>query len=93
MYFVNLSIITRIKSNLFFIIKSSDFSNFVIKFIIIKSYNLSGTLINLIYLYNKYFNYFVLLINNIVKDIYCDTFFKFKEGVIFSDKFNYFNNI
>ena len=54
MYFVNLSTITRIKSNLSFIIGFSDFNNFVIKFIIIEFYSLSGTLINLIYLYNKY---------------------------------------
>ena len=54
MYFVNLSIITRIKSNLFFVIKSSDFNNFVIKSIIIEFYSLVNILINLIYLYNKY---------------------------------------
>ena len=54
MYFVNLSTIIRIELNLFFIIKSFDFSSFVIKFIIIKSYNLFGTLVNLIYLYDKY---------------------------------------
>ena len=54
MYFVNLLIITRIESNLFFVIKSSDFNNFVIKSIITESYNLSGTLVNLIYLYDKY---------------------------------------
>ena len=54
MYFINLSTITRIKSNLFFVVKSSDLNNFVIKFIIIESYNFTGTLINLIYLYDKY---------------------------------------
>ena len=54
MYFVNLLIITRIISNLFLIIEFSDFGNFVIKFIIIESYNFFGTLVNLIYLYNKY---------------------------------------
>ena len=54
MYFVNLLIITRIESNLFFVIKSSNFNNFIIKFIIIESYNLSDTLVNLIYLYKKY---------------------------------------
>ena len=37
-------------------------------------------------------NHFVLLINNIITDIYYNTFFKFGEGVIFSDKFNYFGN-
>ena len=54
MYFINLSTITRIESNLSFIIKSSDFGNFVIKFIVIESYNFSNTLVNLIYLYDKY---------------------------------------
>ena len=54
MYFVNLSIITKIISNLFFIIRFSDFGSFVIKSIITESYNFSGTLVNLIYLYNKY---------------------------------------
>ena len=54
MYFVNLLIITKIISNLFFVIKFSDFGNFVIKFIITESYSFSGTLVNLIYLYNKY---------------------------------------
>ena len=54
MYFINLSIITRIKSNLFFVVKSSDFNNFVIKFIVIKSYNFTNILINLIYPYNEY---------------------------------------
>ena len=53
MYFVNLSTITRIESNLSFIIEFSDSDNFVIKFIIIESYSLSDTLINLIYLYNE----------------------------------------
>ena len=54
MYFVNLLIITKIISNLFFVIKSSDFGSFVIKSIIIESYNFSGILVNLIYLYDKY---------------------------------------
>ena len=54
MYFINLSIITRIKSNLFFIVKSSDFNNFVIKSIVIESYNFINILINLIYPYGKY---------------------------------------
>ena len=54
MYFINLSIITRIESNLFFIIRSSDFGNFVIKFIIIEFYNFINILINLIYSYDKY---------------------------------------
>ena len=54
MYFVNLSTITRIESNLFFIIKFFDSNSFVIKFIITESYNLSDTLVNLIYLYNEY---------------------------------------
>ena len=54
MYFVNLLIITKIESNLFFIIKSFNFNSFIIKFIVIKSYNLFGILINLIYLYNEY---------------------------------------
>ena len=54
MYFINLSIITRIESNLSFIIKSSDLGNFVIKFIVIKFYNFTNILINLIYSYDKY---------------------------------------
>ena len=54
MYFVNLLIITRIISNLFLIIKSSDFGSFVIKFIVTESYSFFGTVVNLIYLYNKY---------------------------------------
>ena len=45
---------TKIELNISFIIKFFDFDNFVIKSIIIESYNLVGTLINLIYLYNKY---------------------------------------
>ena len=40
----------------------------------------------------RVFNYFILLINNTVTDIYYNIFFKFKEGVISSDKFNYFDN-
>ena len=54
MYFVNLLIITRIVSNLFLIIESSDFGSFVIKSIVTESYNFSGILVNLICLYNKY---------------------------------------
>ena len=54
MYFVNLSIITRIESNLFFVIGSSNLGNFVIKFIIIEFYSFTGILVNLIYLYGKY---------------------------------------
>ena len=54
MYFVNLLTITRIELNLFFVIKSSNFSSFVIKFIVTEFYNLFNTLVNLIYLYNKY---------------------------------------
>ena len=54
MYFVNLSIITRIESNLFFVIEFSNLGNFVIKSIVIESYNFTGILINLIYLYDKY---------------------------------------
>ena len=54
MYFVNLSTTTRIKLNIFFVIKFSDLNNFVIKSIVIKFYNLINTLINLINLYNKY---------------------------------------
>ena len=54
MYFVNLSIIIRIESNLFFVIESSDLGNFVIKFIIIEFYSFTGILVNLIYSYDKY---------------------------------------
>ena len=54
MYFINLSTITRIESNLSFIIESSDFSNFVIKSIVIEFYNFTGILINLIYSYGEY---------------------------------------
>ena len=54
MYFVNLSTTTKIKLNVFFVIRFSDFGNFVIKSIVIESYNLVNTLTNLIYLYNKY---------------------------------------
>ena len=54
MYFVNLSIITRIESNLSFVIESSDFDNFVIKSIITEFYNLINISINLIYPYDKY---------------------------------------
>ena len=54
MYFVNLLIITRIISNLFFVIRSFNFGSFIIKSIITESYNFSSTLVNLIYLYNKY---------------------------------------
>ena len=54
MYFVNLSIITRIESNLFFVVKFSDLDNFIIKFIVIKFYSFINTSVNLIYLYGKY---------------------------------------
>ena len=54
MYFINLSTITRIESNLFFVVKSSDFGNFVIKSIIIEFYNFTDILVNLIYPYDKY---------------------------------------
>ena len=54
MYFINLSITTRIESNLFFVIESSDFGNFVIKSIMIEFYSFSNILINLIYPYGKY---------------------------------------
>ena len=54
MYFVNLSTITRIESNLFFVIEFSDLGNFVIKSIVIKFYNFINILINLIYPYGKY---------------------------------------
>ena len=54
MYFVNLSTITRIESNLFFVVEFSDLGNFVIKFIIIKFYSFVGISVNIIYLYNKY---------------------------------------
>ena len=54
MYFVNLSTITRIESNLFFVIEFSDFNNFVIKSIVIEFYNFINILINLIYSYDKY---------------------------------------
>ena len=54
MYFVNLSTTTRIKSNIFFVVKFSDLDNFIIKSIITEFYNLINTLINLIYPYNEY---------------------------------------
>ena len=54
MYFVNLSTITRIESNLFFVVESSDLGNLVIKSIVIKSYNFINILVNLIYPYGKY---------------------------------------
>ena len=54
MYFINLSTITRIESNLFFVVESSDFGNFVIKSIVIEFYSFTGILINLIYSYDKY---------------------------------------
>ena len=54
MYFINLSTIIRIESNLFFVVEFSDLSNFVIKSIIIESYSFTGILINLIYSYDKY---------------------------------------
>ena len=54
MYFVNLSTITRIESNLSFIIGSFNLENLIIKFIITEFYSFVNILINLIYLYNKY---------------------------------------
>ena len=54
MYFINLSIITRIESNLFFVVRFSDLGNFVIKSIVIEFYSFTGILVNLIYLYDKY---------------------------------------
>ena len=54
MYFINLSTITRIESNLFFVIEFSDLGNFVIKSIVIESYSFTDILINLIYSYDKY---------------------------------------
>ena len=54
MYFVNLSTITRIESNLSFIVESSNLESLVIKFIVIKFYSFVDILVNLIYLYNKY---------------------------------------
>ena len=54
MYFVNLSTITRIESNLFFVVKFFDFGNFVMKSIVTESYNFDNILINLIYSYDKY---------------------------------------
>ena len=54
MYFVNLSTITKIESNLFFVIEFFNLGSFVIKSIVIEFYSFVGTLINLIYLYNKY---------------------------------------
>ena len=54
MYFVNLSTITRIESNLFFVIEFFDLSNFVIKSIVIEFYSFINILINLIYPYSKY---------------------------------------
>ena len=54
MYFVNLSTITRIESNLSFVVEFSDLGNFVIKSIVTESYSFVDILINLIYSYNKY---------------------------------------
>ena len=54
MYFINLSIITRIESNLSFIIKFFNLGNFVIKSIIIEFYSFTNILVNLIYPYGKY---------------------------------------
>ena len=54
MYFINLSIITRIESNLSFVIEFSDLSNFVIKSIVIEFYSFINILVNLIYSYDKY---------------------------------------
>ena len=54
MYFINLSTITRIELNLFFVIEFSDLSNFVIKSIVIEFYSFSDILVNLIYSYGEY---------------------------------------
>ena len=54
MYFVNLSTITRIESNLSFVIESLDFGNFVIKSIVIEFYSFINILVNLIYSYGEY---------------------------------------
>ena len=54
MYFVNLSTITRIESNLSFVIEFSDFGNFMIKSIVIEFYSFINILVNLIYSYDKY---------------------------------------
>ena len=54
MYFVSLSTITKIKSNIFFVIEFFNLNNFIIKSIVIESYNLISILINLIYLYDEY---------------------------------------
>ena len=54
MYFINLSTITKIESNLSFVIESFNFNNFVIKSIVIEFYSFINILINLIYPYNKY---------------------------------------
>ena len=37
-------------------------------------------------------SYFILLINNIITDIRCNLFFKFKKNIISSDKFNRFRD-
>ena len=54
MYFISLSTITKIESNLSFVVGFSDFGNFVIKSIVTESYNCVSILVNLIYPYNKY---------------------------------------
>ena len=54
MYFINLSIITRIELNLSFIIEFSNLGNFVIKSIVIEFYSFTNILVNLIYPYDKY---------------------------------------
>ena len=54
MYFISLSIITIIALYTSVIIRSLDFSNLVIKSIIISSYSVFSTGANYIFLYNLY---------------------------------------
>ena len=54
MYFVSLSTITKIKLNISLIVGFFNLGNFVIKSIITDFYNLVGTVVNLIYLYDEY---------------------------------------
>ncbi len=50
-YFVNLSIITIIKSKISFVTRSLNFNILIIKSIITSFYNISRTGVNYIYLY------------------------------------------
>ncbi len=50
-YFINLLIIIIIKLKISFITRSFNFSNLIIKSIVISFYNISGTGVNYIYLY------------------------------------------